>query len=187
MILVSPFLYFYKGGLFGSYIYLYIPVVLYIQISNKGLYQKGLLMLACFTLLMAVIIEYYHPEIVVHTKNKKLQFFEVLINIFFDVFLIGLIIFFSQKSCLRKRIRTQNNIEQYKKNKDFKKNRRNKDIYLLSLREREVYQLIVEGNSNKEIANALYVSTGTVKNHITSIYRKLEVNNRVEFFNKMDS
>lgn len=187
MILVSPFFYFYKGGLFGSYIYLYIPIVLYILLSGNGPVQKVLFVLACLTLLLVVLVEYYHPEIVVPARNKELQFFDVLINIFFDVLLIVFIIYFYKEKYLQKKIRTQHIIKQYKKNKNSQKNKHSKDVNLLSLREREVYQLIVKGNSNKEIADTLYVSTGTVKNHITSIYKKLKVNNRTEFFNKIDS
>ena len=185
MILISPFFYFYKGGLFGSYIYLYIPVVLNILLSNERV-QKGLFIFACLTLLLVVLVEYYHPEIVVPARNEELKFFDVLINIFFDVFLIALIIYFSKKKYLLKKMRSKHIIEQYRKNKDSRKNKR-KNINLLSLREREVYRLIVKGNSNKEIADTLYVSMGTVKNHITSIYKKLKVNNRTEFFNKIDS
>ena len=39
---------------------------------------------------------------------------------------------------------------------------------------------IARGNSNKEIARALKISDQTVKNHITSILRKLAVNDRTQ-------
>lgn len=50
----------------------------------------------------------------------------------------------------------------------------------LSNREIEVLDYIAEGNSNKEIARALGISDQTVKNHITSILRKLAVNDRTQ-------
>ncbi len=50
----------------------------------------------------------------------------------------------------------------------------------LSAREIEVLDYIARGNSNKEIARALKISDQTVKNHITSILRKLAVNDRTE-------
>lgn len=50
----------------------------------------------------------------------------------------------------------------------------------LSSRELEVLQLIVEGNSNVEIAAALYISVGTVKTHIRNILSKLNVNHRTQ-------
>lgn len=48
----------------------------------------------------------------------------------------------------------------------------------LSSREVEILDYIARGNSNKEIAKALRISDQTVKNHITSILKKLAVNDR---------
>lgn len=48
----------------------------------------------------------------------------------------------------------------------------------LSTREIEILDYIARGNSNKEIAKSLKISDQTVKNHITSILKKLSVNDR---------
>ncbi len=50
----------------------------------------------------------------------------------------------------------------------------------LSEREIEVLERIAAGGSNKEIADALHISTQTVKNHISSILRKLSLNDRTQ-------
>lgn len=50
----------------------------------------------------------------------------------------------------------------------------------LSIREMEILRLITRGMSNKEIAKALGISRQTVKNHMTSILRKLAVNDRTQ-------
>ncbi len=50
----------------------------------------------------------------------------------------------------------------------------------LSVREVEVLDYIAKGNSNKEIARCMSISDQTVKNHITSIMRKLAVNDRTQ-------
>lgn len=51
----------------------------------------------------------------------------------------------------------------------------------LSPRELEVLRLMAKGNTNEEISEALVIAVGTVKNHVTSIYRKLpNVNTRSE-------
>lgn len=50
----------------------------------------------------------------------------------------------------------------------------------LSERELEVLRLIVAGLTNREIAEELVVSLGTVKTHINHIYQKLEVRNRTQ-------
>ena len=50
----------------------------------------------------------------------------------------------------------------------------------LSSREMEILQHAARGSSNKEIAHALQISQQTVKNHISSILRKLDVKDRTE-------
>lgn len=50
----------------------------------------------------------------------------------------------------------------------------------LSDREIEVLERIAAGGSNREIAEALKISTQTVKNHISSILRKLSLNDRTQ-------
>lgn len=50
----------------------------------------------------------------------------------------------------------------------------------LTDREREVLTEVGKGKRNKEIAEALFISEKTVKNHISSIFGKLEVNSRAE-------
>ena len=51
---------------------------------------------------------------------------------------------------------------------------------VLSNREREVLRLIGKGMSNKQIATSLYISTRTVKFHVSAIFEKLRVKNRTE-------
>jgi DNA-binding NarL/FixJ family response regulator len=50
----------------------------------------------------------------------------------------------------------------------------------LTPREVEILDCVAHGNSNKEIARLLNISDQTVKNHITSILRKLAVNDRTQ-------
>ena len=50
----------------------------------------------------------------------------------------------------------------------------------LSEREREVLDLLVTGATNREIAGSLHLSPHTVKEHTSSLYRKLSARNRTE-------
>lgn len=50
----------------------------------------------------------------------------------------------------------------------------------LTRREREVLMLIAAGDSNDNVAQQLYLSIHTVKNHVSRIYKKLNVDNRLQ-------
>jgi len=52
-------------------------------------------------------------------------------------------------------------------------------IDTLTPREREILMLVVKGESNRKIAELTSLSVNTVNNHISSIYKKLRVRNRV--------
>jgi DNA-binding NarL/FixJ family response regulator len=50
----------------------------------------------------------------------------------------------------------------------------------LTPREREVLELIAQGASNSQIAETLVITDKTVRNHITSIFSKLQVADRAQ-------
>lgn len=56
----------------------------------------------------------------------------------------------------------------------------NKTLSDLSYREKEIAHLMVEGLTNKQIADRLYISEGTVKNYISNIYDKTGIHDRVK-------
>ena len=71
------------------------------------------------------------------------------------------------------------------KNKNFK----NKEFLVevnmkkLSLRERQIFNLILSEKSNKEIADIVHISVNTVKFHVKNIYDKLKIKSRKEALN----
>jgi len=54
------------------------------------------------------------------------------------------------------------------------------DLHALSERETEILRLVAHGRDNTEIAQELYLSPSTVKNHVSSILDKLGVDSRVQ-------
>lgn len=54
------------------------------------------------------------------------------------------------------------------------------ELAQLTPREREVLSLIIAGASNREIAESLYISERTVKNHVTNILSRLNLRDRVQ-------
>lgn len=67
-------------------------------------------------------------------------------------------------------VREFNNTKTYKANTDND----------LTRREYEVLSLIADGMNNKDIADTLFISEKTVKNHVSSIFRKINVNDRTK-------
>ena len=51
---------------------------------------------------------------------------------------------------------------------------------VLTAREKEILQLVARGASNKEIANSLNITEGTVKNHLHHVLEKLHLRNRAQ-------
>jgi len=64
--------------------------------------------------------------------------------------------------------------------KEKRKRQKDSKTELLTEREIEICRLIAEGKNNKEIAHDLYLSEGTVKNHITKVLIKLDLRDRTQ-------
>jgi DNA-binding NarL/FixJ family response regulator len=66
----------------------------------------------------------------------------------------------------------------------FKLIKKNKNpLYDLSLQERKIFSLILNGKSNKEISEELNIGLSTVKSHVNRIYSKLEIKTRKDVLN----
>jgi DNA-binding CsgD family transcriptional regulator len=66
----------------------------------------------------------------------------------------------------------------------FKLSHKNKNpLHDLSVQERKIFALMMEGKSNKEICEILLVGLSTVKSHVNSIYSKLGINSRKDVLN----
>lgn len=59
------------------------------------------------------------------------------------------------------------------------------DSYQLTQREQDVARLVIEGSSNANIAQKLYISEVTVKKHLTGIFGKVGVKNRTQLIGKL--
>lgn len=77
-------------------------------------------------------------------------------------------------------------IRQYQKNQieNEKKSKQSfYELYSITPREREIIRCLQAGKSYREIQQELSISFGTVKTHISNIYEKAGVNNRISLVN----
>ena len=66
----------------------------------------------------------------------------------------------------------------------FKENAPVQNDDLLTEREKEILSALVQGSDNREIAEKLFISYETVRNHLKHIYEKLHVNSRSQAVSK---
>jgi two-component system, NarL family, response regulator DegU len=62
----------------------------------------------------------------------------------------------------------------------FQQSEVRRPLHLLTRRECEVLQMLADGKSNRGIGEALYISEKTVKNHVSNILQKMNVNDRTQ-------
>ncbi len=82
---------------------------------------------------------------------------------------------------------THNLVEEYRKLVDYQDTsngvveiEHRKPLHLLTKRECQVLQLLSEGQSNRSISSSLVISEKTVKNHVSNILQKMNVNDRTQ-------
>lgn len=105
---------------------------------------------------------------------------------------VGGVILFFRKMSLKMEIKkeTENN-ERVNENSGIEKNTEYNRVekqaieeFVLTQREKEITELIMDGLTNQEIADKLFISIKTVKTHIYNIYQKLDIKNRTELIFK---
>lgn len=64
--------------------------------------------------------------------------------------------------------------------RDASLRRKAAEVVMLSIRERQIIRLLMNGKTNKEIAIAINISEKTVKHYMTALMQKLQVRNRLE-------
>ena len=74
---------------------------------------------------------------------------------------------------------------QIREQSKIKSDANNAQIDELSGRQKEVYDLIISGKTNKEIINELFIEQSTLKSHINQIYKKLNIKSRRELKSKL--
>lgn len=113
-----------------------------------------------------------------NTTNMKIGGFTQIIILSFAVL-------FREKNLREHNFKMKNEIIKYSQEikhliKQEKEEPIKENLEDLSIREREIFDLIITGKSNKEIADAINISVNTVKFHLKNIYGKLNIKSRKE-------
>ncbi len=168
-ILISVYFYAACLGETSGIQYVYLSLIGFgygIFDSSQAKLRLGLsiLPIACFLTLYFTKFKFFYSVLLSESEISTIYLTSIIL-IFIIIWLT--ILFFDQFST------------EYKK--DLKKILLS---YELTDREGEVFVKILNGKSNKSISTELFIEEGTVKNHLTNIYKKLSVRNRNELMAK---
>ena len=122
-----------------------------------------------------------HQKVLILTIHNEMEYLLRAIEIGVD----GYVLKDSNSSVLKKAINTIWNGETYIQASlapylKLKMSKKEKALNDLTRRETEVLRLLARGMFNKEIADQLSISEKTVKNHVSSIFKKINVSDRTQ-------
>jgi DNA-binding CsgD family transcriptional regulator len=178
---------FLNGGLLSGTLYFYMAFLAYIIFITEKLIRFIFIISSLIIILCLILIEYYYPNLITKYPTRLSQFEDISISFFVSIFFTAILVYVGKELYKQEKKSTKDIIEQYRKQSKILKNSIEDKLDNLTFREKEVFQLIIEGKSNKEIADKLSLSLGSVKNHITSIYKKAEVEKRAELAKQFPS
>lgn len=148
----------------------FITLKSYKQLTNKDLKNA--------IKIFAIITMVYLPIAILETYNSSIHFFkneELLKTLTFPLYFLVINIF--NLIFVLKYFNTPAFIDNNKLTDYFKQK------YDITEKQSEIIDLIIEGITYKQIAERLFISPKTVDNHIQNIYKKLNVNNKIQLTN----
>jgi len=149
----------------------------------EGKSRIFLTLLFILIILALITVEFYYPQMVSGYTSRKQLFIDHISNFLTAVPFFILTVIFAKNLYRNEKRNTSIIIEQYRKSSGYLKDQMNEKLKILSIRERDVFKLIIEAKSNKEISEILHISMPTVKTHVNNIYKKLNVEKRMDVVN----
>ncbi len=140
-------------------------------------YHKYLLIVALILSSIAISIRGSDGEVKLVLNN-----YPAIITLLITVSMILVAIYFLING---KKISNLSN--QIKEHSQFKDDGINVLIEGLTERQRQVYDLIIFGKTNKEIMTELFIEQSTLKSHVNQIYKKLNIKSRRELKSKINA
>ncbi len=174
-------------GIYFVCLYIFLSAWVSSILLIKKLRFAYIFCIAYFFMMVTAILFYLGPIL-------DFQFFEIKhsylkLTAFVEMIVINMAIIYRMRNLRLKQKKMRLEMDRYLSQITFlseeleKNNLGVENVFTkfdLSSRESEVLELIAEGKTNGEIAEHLFISINTVKFHVKNIYEKLEVSNRRE-------
>jgi DNA-binding CsgD family transcriptional regulator len=177
IILIASFSFhwFYAGGSAGPMLYNYFILLTTVVFIFERQYRIWVLGIILLNISVLFIVEVRFPEIILQTTGAT-KLFKYLY--FLAASLITFAIVQSAKTLYRVHYLDYRKLGSEECEYDIEKL-----LTKLSNREKEVFDLMLLGKKNGEIAELLYIDICTVKSHINNIYKKIGVFDRTNMNN----
>lgn len=148
---------------------------------NKNSYTK--ILSVSYVIILFSAIDFFVLNFlgisIVNTDSTTIKF-----GAFLEMIILSIAVLYRMKALKEENEFMKNEILNYSKNSTVFNavDKKEELITNLSIREREIFNLILEGHSNKQIANTVNISINTVKFHIKNIYDKLNIKSRKDAY-----
>ena len=172
-----------NGGVTGGIAPIYTSILALMLFIMSG--TKRIVLLAIWTLSISslFVLEYYRPDMITPYSNIQQKYVDIFLSYFSGIVIVGFVVVNVKKLYKKEQLNVEELIEKYRTSGFELKEIIDKKMALLSIRERDICKLLLQGLSNQEIADKLFIAEGTVKSHLNKIYKKLETNNRIGVIN----
>lgn len=171
--------------LLGLNLFVFSLITLYwicgILLFNKNFYTKIVVIADAIILISAIdffVLKFLGISII------NIDAVSIKIGAFIEMIILSIAVLYRMDVLIKENSFMKDEIIKYSENLTNKSNseEENKRRFIddLSLREKEIFDLIVLSKTNKEIANELNISINTVKFHVKNIYEKLNIKSRKE-------
>jgi DNA-binding CsgD family transcriptional regulator len=171
---------YFSGGIAGTttcYFFSVFVTFIFILKKNARIILSSFVMVVFIVL---AVLEFYFPQWVIPYPASNALFASISVGFLASAVYVIVAVYFSKYLYEKEKKNVEHIIENYRQSSFYLKEQMNAKIKLLSRRERDVFQHIIEGKTNKEISDELNVSLGTIKTHINNIYKKMDVKKRID-------
>ena len=167
-----------NGGVTGGIAPIYTSILVLMLFVMSGIKRIILLTIWILSISSLFALEYYKPDIITSYSSIQQKYVDLFLSYFSGIIIVAFVVVNVKKLYKKKQLTVDELIEEHRSSGKELKKRINEKMKVLSLREREICKLLLQGKSNKEIAEELFIGLGTVKAHLNKIYKKLGTNNR---------